>query len=94
MKMSKFKTREPMLSVIITVPEVIEKENNSEIKVSKTSVESSRVFKTAKIVNTFDEELYPVDSEWIMGESPGMKVEYAGIERTYIKDIDLYERIL
>ena len=83
-----------MLSVIITTPKVKEEEDNNEIKVSKNSTEGTRVFKTAKILNTFDEELYPIGSEWIMGEAPGMKVEHAGIVRTYIKDIDLYERIL
>lgn len=63
------------------------------MKSSSSSADSPRIFKKAIIRNTFDEEKYPVDSVWMMGESPGMKINFFGEKIIEIQEKDLHARI-
>lgn len=67
--------------------------NTGEIETSSQSESSPRIFKKAIILSTFDEDKYPLNSVWMMGESPGIKVNFFGKKIILIKESDLYERI-
>jgi hypothetical protein len=96
--MTKYKTEEGKLFVEI-IPPTQEEVNNyyrssGEFKSTGNSDANQREFKTAKIKHTFDEVKYPIDSIWIMGESPGMKVNYRGEKIIIISKNDLYARVI
>lgn len=97
MSLNRFKTKEPWLYVSITAPTTQEVDSyykkTGEIKVSDSSPDAPRVFKNATILHTFDEENYPVDSEWMMGEVPGMKINYFGDKYVAIQSKDLYAKV-
>lgn len=67
--------------------------STGEIKPSSSSKSSLREFKKAIIKSTFDEINYPVGSIWIMGESPGIGINFFGEKITVIQQKDLYARI-
>ena len=95
--MSNYKMEEGKLSVEIIKPSQKEIKsyytNTGEIETSSQSESSPRVFKKAIILSTFDSINYPVNSSWIMGESPGMKVNFFGEKLVLIQQKDLYARI-
>lgn len=89
---------EPWLKVEITKSQKEDLENyykNSGELRSSSSANSSgpRSFQKAKIINTFDKEKYPMDSEWMIGETPGQIINFFGEKITLIQQKDLYERI-
>ena len=92
--MSKFVPENPWLFVEITKPssEEIKKYSEGTIK-SSANTEADRFFKKAKIVATYSERKYPIDSIWMMGESDGMKINYFGTKITMVQRKDLYARI-
>lgn len=86
--MSKYTTVEGKLFVDIEeAPKV------GGITSSNSSVTGVVKFKKAIIKHTFDEEKYPIDSQWIMGEAPGMKGTFFGEELVVIEERNLYARI-
>lgn len=95
--MSKYNMKEGWLSVEIIYPSKEEVKsyysNTGEIETSSQSDTSPRVFKKAIILNTFNEDIIPTNSVWIIGETPGMKVNFFGEKLILIKESDLYGRI-
>lgn len=97
MSSSKYKPVEGRFFVEIQSP--TEKEineyytNTGEIKSSSTSASSPRIFKRATILNTSNHTQYPVGSVWMMGESPGMKINFFGEKIIEIQEKDLHARI-
>lgn len=95
--MSKYTTAEGLFYVEIQAPtrEEIRKyyENTGEIEVSANSDNSPRIFKKATVVHTCDEEKYPVGSLWMMGESPGLTINFFGEKLVMIQEKDMYARI-
>lgn len=97
MNSKNFKTVEGIFFVDIEKP--TEKQigsyyaNTGEIKSSSSNANTPRIFKKATILNTFDEKKYPVGSVWMMGESPGMKINFFGNKVMAIQEKDLYARI-
>lgn len=95
--MSKYKTREGILFVEIVKPtsEQVNSyySNTGEFKTSGNSDDNPRVFKKAIIKHTFCEDKFPLDSEWIMGEVPGMKINFFGEKLILLQEKDLYARI-
>lgn len=91
------KTLKPFFSVEITKPTTEEinlyYENTGDIKISSSSQNSPREFKKAKILSTYNEKKYPVGSVWMMGESPGLKINFFGDKIIMIQKKDLYARI-
>lgn len=86
--MSKYTTVEGVFFV------KIEKAPKTEdIQSSSNTASALKTFKKAIIKHTFDEEKFPIDSEWIMGEAPGMNIIFFGEEITVIQEKDLYARI-
>lgn len=67
--------------------------NTGEIKSSGSSAGAPVIFKRATIKHTFDEEQFPVGSVWMMGESPGITINFFGEKLTAIQEKDLYARI-
>lgn len=67
--------------------------NTGDIKISNTSQNAPREFKKAVIVSTYNDTKYPKGSVWIMGESPGMKINFFGSKIIIIQKKDLYARI-
>ena len=93
-----YKTEEPNLFVDIISPTQEDingyYKDNGEIRSSSAASSSKpREFKRAIIKSTFDEERYPVGTEWIMGESPGITANFFGEKVIIIKTKDLYARI-
>lgn len=68
-------------------------QDTGEMKISSSSQNSPREFKKAKIKKTFNNKKFPIDSVWMMGESPGIKVNFFGKKIIIIQKRDLYERI-
>lgn len=66
---------------------------NNELKTSGNSDNNPRIFKKAIIKHTFCEEKYPIDSVWMMGEVPGMKINFYGEKLILIQEKDLYAKI-
>jgi hypothetical protein len=95
--MSKYKTEEPWLYVDIIKPTTEEVESyyekNDEMKTSGSAQGAISVFKKVKIIHTFDSKKYPIGSIWMMGEAPGIRVNYFGEKITMIQKINLYARI-
>tara|TARA_R110000868_G_scaffold74337_5_gene214944 strand:+ start:9973 stop:10263 length:291 start_codon:yes stop_codon:yes gene_type:complete len=95
--MSKYKTEEPWLYVEITKPTTEEIESyytrNNEMKTSGTAQGAISVFKKAKILHTFDEIKYPIGSNWMIGEVPGIRINFFGEKLTMIQKTNLYARI-
>lgn len=91
------KTIEPFLSVEIIKPTQEDLDayykNTGEIKISGTSQNAPREFKKAKVISTYNDKKYPIDSVWMMGESPGMKINFFGDKIIMIQKKDLYARI-
>lgn len=96
MQMSEFVTEEGWFFVDIIEPtkEQVKEyyKNTGEIESSSTN-DKPRIFKKAVIRATFDEEKYPIGSEWMIGETLGMKINYMGNKIMLIKQKDLYARI-
>jgi len=89
-------TKEGWFSVEIETPsaDVLDRYySNGDLKVPSSSKESPRVFKKAKIKHTFDEVKFPTGSVWMMGESPGMKINFFGEKLIMIQEKDLYARL-
>jgi len=88
---------EPYLQVDIIEPtqNEIDKyyEKTGEFKLSSSSQKSVIIFKKAIIKETFNEKKYPVNSEWMMGESPGIKGMFFGEPVILIQEKDLYKRL-
>lgn len=97
MSLNNFNTKEPWLYVEITWPtkEQVDNyyKNTGEMKVSDTSPDAPRIFKRAKILHTFNEKNYPINSEWMIGEVTGMKINYFGVQYIAIQEKDLYARL-
>lgn len=91
------KTIEPFLSVEITKPTQKELDayykNTGEIKISNSSQNSPREFKKARVISTYNKKKYPIGSVWMMGESPGMKINFFGDQVVMIQDKDLYAQV-
>jgi len=89
--------REPYLNVEIVSPTKEETDSyfkeTGDIKFVINSKNSITIFKKAIIKGTFDPVLYPIGSEWMMGESPGIKGSYFGESILLIQTKDLYRRI-
>lgn len=64
-----------------------------EVRSSTKSAGSPVEFKKAIIKHTCDESKYPIDSVWMMGEVPGIKINFFGEKITAIQEKDLYARI-
>ena len=90
-------TAKPFLFVEITKPTQEELDlyykDSSEIKFTGSSQNAPREFKKATVVSTYNNKKYPIDSVWMMGESPGMKINFFGDKITMIQKKDLYARI-
>lgn len=88
---------EPYLNVEIISPTKEQTEEyfkeTGDMKFIASSKNSITLFKKAIIKGTFDPELYPVGSEWMMGESPGIKGSYFGEAILLIQTKDLYRRV-
>lgn len=91
------KTLKPFFSVEVIKPTAEELksyyEDTGEIKLSSSAQNSPREFKKAKILSTYNEKKYPVGSIWMMGESPGLKINFFGDKIIMIQKKDLYARI-
>lgn len=97
MSLSKYTTVDSMFFVEIVkpTPEQVKSfyaKNTGEIK-SSDSANAPKEFKKAIIKHTCNEEKYPIDSVWMMGESPGIKINFFGDLITAIQEKDLYARI-
>lgn len=68
-------------------------EKTGDLKLVSSNQKSVVVFKKAIIKETFDEARFPVDSEWMMGESPGIKGAFFGEPVHLIQEKDLFKRI-
>ena len=95
--MNSYKTQDGKLFVRITKPTSDEisryYKTSGEFKTTGNSEDNPRVCKKATIEHTFCDEQYPVGSEWIMGESPGMKINFFGEKIVMIQDRDIHARI-
>ncbi len=93
--MTKYTPEEGLLFIKVISP--TEKEKSSyhkgKIKISGTSQNSAREFNKAIIKHTYDENKYPVDSVWMMGEAPPMEVNFFGEHIEIIQVKNLYARI-
>jgi hypothetical protein len=93
----KYTTEEGIFYVDIVKPSQKEIDsyykNTGEIQSSSSSADTPRTFQKAVIKSTWNEDLYPIDSIWMMGESPGMSVNFFGEKITMIQQKDLYARI-
>lgn len=67
--------------------------NTGEIKSSGSSAGAPVEFKKATINFTCNEEEYPVGSVWMMGQSPGITINFFGEKLVAIQEKDLYARI-
>lgn len=67
--------------------------NTGELKSTTETAESPRIYKIATIKNTFDNVQYPVGSVWMMGDTPGIKVNFFGQQILKIQDRNLYARL-
>lgn len=65
---------------------------NGEVR-SSNSAGTPVEFKKAIIKHTCDEARFPIDSVWMMGEAPGIKINFFGEKITAIQEKDLYARI-
>ena len=92
MSLNNLKSQQPWLYVSIIEPTNQEKESYYDSENELRSSDTPRIFKKATILHTFDDDKYPKGSEWMMGESPGMKVNYFGKKYTIIQEKDLYKR--
>ncbi len=93
---NKFKMEEPYLKVAITqsTKEHLDKYNEGNLRSSSSANSSGpRSFQKALVLNSFDLEKYPKDSEWMIGDAPGQEVNFFGERITIITDLNLYERI-
>lgn len=89
-------TVEGLLFVDIQAPtqEEIDSYYSSAGEIKSTSDKNApRIFKKATILHTWDEEKFPKESVWMMGESPGMTINFFGKKFTAIQEKDLYARI-
>lgn len=91
MNTNKLIVEEPWLYVDITSP-TKEQTESGEIG-SKNSSNAPRIFQKAKILHTFDNDKYPVDSEWMIGDTPPMIVNYFGTTYQLIQRKNLYARL-
>lgn len=67
-------------------------DSSGDIK-SSSDKNGPRVFKKATILHTWNEKKFPIGSVWMMGESPGMTINFFGKKFTAIQEKDLYARI-
>jgi len=95
--MSKYKTEEPWLYVEVTKPTTEEIESyyskNDEMKTSGSAQGAISVFKKVEIIHTFSNKKYPIGSIWMIGEVPGIKINFFGEKLTMIQKTNLYARI-
>jgi len=96
MSMNKYKMQEGRFLVEIEKPTKEQVESywlaNNEFK-SMDASNDPKVFKKATIKHTFSEEKYPIDSVWMMGESPGIIINFFGEKLTMIQEKDLHAQI-
>ena len=90
--MNNYKPKEGVLFVDIIEPKKKETDNGH-FKSTGNSDNNPRIFKKAIIKATFSEEKYPVDSAWMMGESPGIKVDFFGEYIIIVQEKDLYAQV-
>ena len=64
-----------------------------EITKSSSSKDKPRVFKKAIIQETSDEKEFPKNSIWMMGETPGLLINFFGEKVIMVQEKDLYARI-
>ena len=97
MSLNKYTTEDSLFFVDIIEPSTEEVNNyysnTGEIKSSGSSKNNPKIFKKAIIKFTCDAYNYPIDSEWIMGESPGTTINFFGEKLILIQQKDLYARI-
>lgn len=90
-------TKGSWLFVTIEAPskEVVNEyyETTGEMPSKSGSANSPREFKKATIEHTFNQLEYPKGSVWMMGESPGMKINYFGQKIIAIQEKDIYARV-
>ena len=95
--MSKYKTAEGIFYVDIECPSKEEIAsyftNNDEFQTTSTTAATPRVMQRATILHTCNETTHPIGSIWMMGESPGMTINYFGEKLTMIQLKDIYARI-
>lgn len=95
--MSKYTTAEGIFYVSIEEPTKKQVKSyydkTGEIESSGTNSNAPKTFKKATILHTFDEKKYPINSLWMMGESPGLIINFFGDKLIMIQEKDLYARI-
>ena len=64
-----------------------------EITKSSSSKDKPRIFKKAIIQQTSNQTEFPKDSVWMMGETPGMLINFFGEKVIMVQEKDLYARI-
>lgn len=67
--------------------------NTGEIKSSGSSAGAPVPFKKATINSTYDENRFPIGSTWMMGQSPGIVINFFGEKIIAIQEKDLYARL-
>ena len=97
MSSNSYKTRDGLFFVDIEKPtkELTDKYylDTGEIRSSTPTASTPKEFQKATISHTFDEDKYPTGSVWMMGETPGMKINFFGESFIAIQEKDLYARI-
>ena len=95
--MSKYKTVEGIFYVDIVSPSNEEKESyftkNGEIKSSSNTASTPRAMQKATILHTCNETTFPIGSTWMIGETPGLTINFFGEKLTMIQLKDIYARI-
>ena len=86
------------MSKYTTVPglfyvEIEDAPKSDAITSSRNTASAEKKLKKVTILHTFDDEKYPVGSVWMMGEVPGMKLNFFGEKFIAIQEKDLYARI-
>ena len=80
----------------VTITESTPKEQNkfyTETGEMKSAGSGIRVFKRAEILYTSDEKTFPVGSFWMIGETPGLIINYFGEKIVEIQEKDIHARI-
>lgn len=88
---------EPFLSVVIMSPDKIHKDKyytaTGDMDLGEKSDSAPAQYQKAIILNSFDLEKYPIDSEWMISETKGIKANFFGEPKILIKWGDLRERL-
>ena len=68
-------------------------ENTGDLPVAENDQRAPRLFQEAKILHTSDETMYPVGSRWMIGETPGIVINFFGEKYIEIRESDLHAQI-